>query len=240
MKSVHEVLAALEQIASFSTQEPWDNSGVICAPTMSYEQLVVSIDVDEALIASLVPNTLLITHHPLIFSKLSSLNIENYPDNLLMQMVKKNITNIAMHTNFDKSHLNHYVAQEVLGLNVVKSEEFLLDATIKLPFDTLVKQLKEALQLSHVKVVKMHDFIESASLCTGAGASLLDELSTQCLLTGDVKYHDAMKAEAMGKSIIDIGHYESEHFFAKAMQQQLQKKGFEAIIAHSKNPFSYS
>ena len=58
-------------------------------------------------------------------------------------------------------------------------------------------------------------------------------------LTGDIKYHDAMQAKSIGLSLIDIGHYESEHFFAQILLKHLKFLGLEVIIASSKNPFTY-
>ena len=37
-------------------------------------------------------------------------------------MIQKNISNIAMHTNFDQTHLNDYVATEVLGYKISKKD----------------------------------------------------------------------------------------------------------------------
>lgn len=240
LSSVAALYSTLDALSPFSMQESWDNSGIICQPSERYTQIFVSIDVDDALIERLPEYALLITHHPLIFSPLRSLQYTQYPDALLLKMADKKITNIAMHTNFDKTHLNRYVASEVLACDVTTEEEFLLHCSQAIEFDTLVERVKKAMQLSHVKVVKAKQILGSFSLCTGAGASFIDALQTDCLITGDVKYHDAMRALSLGKSVIDVGHFESEHYFAPAMADLLQKKGLEAIITNSKNPFMYS
>ncbi|HHO65209.1 MAG TPA: Nif3-like dinuclear metal center hexameric protein, partial [Epsilonproteobacteria bacterium] len=71
------------------------------------------------------------------------------------------------------------------------------------------------------------------------GASLMDEVEADCFLTGDIKYHDAMKAESLGLMMVDIGHYESERFFAEIMAEELKVLPILAIIANSKNPFHF-
>ncbi|MDD2567118.1 MAG: Nif3-like dinuclear metal center hexameric protein, partial [Thiovulaceae bacterium] len=40
-------------------------------------------------------------------------------------------------------------------------------------------------------------------------------------------------------SLIDIGHYESEYFFAQILQTHLKNLGLEVIISSSENPFTY-
>jgi putative NIF3 family GTP cyclohydrolase 1 type 2 len=74
-------------------------------------------------------------------------------------------------------------------------------------------------------------------LTTGAGASLIDSVESDCFLTGDIKYHDAMKAEAQKLMLVEIGHYESERFFAEVMYDELKVLPLLAIITNSKNPF---
>jgi len=46
-----------------------------------------------------------------------------------------------------------------------------------------------------------------------------------------------MKAESLGLMMIDIGHYESERFFAEIMAEELKVLPILAIISNSKNPF---
>ena len=64
-------------------------------------------------------------------------------------------------------------------------------------------------------------------------------IEADCFLTGDIKYHDAMEAKALGLSMMDIGHYESERYFGEVLAQHLEKLGLSVIISPSKNPFTY-
>jgi len=64
-------------------------------------------------------------------------------------------------------------------------------------------------------------------------------VKADCFLTGDIKYHDAMEAKSIKLSLIDIGHYESEHYFAQILQKHLKNLGLKVIIASSENPFTY-
>jgi putative NIF3 family GTP cyclohydrolase 1 type 2 len=89
-------------------------------------------------------------------------------------------------------------------------------------------------------VVSPKNKITSIALTTGAGASLMDEVDADCFLTGDIKYHDAMKAMSQNLMMVDIGHYESEKFFVDAMMRELKNLGLFAIISQSQNPFEIS
>ena len=110
---LEEVYKALDSISPFETQASWDNSGLILG---SYDQeissVVLSIDIDEELLESVEEGTLIITHHPLIFGGIKSMDFATYPSKLLAKMIEKKIANIAMHTNFDLTHLNAYEAEK--------------------------------------------------------------------------------------------------------------------------------
>lgn len=235
LKQIH---THLNKISPFELQEKWDNSGLIVGD-MSREvsQVVLSIDIDEELIDSSDENTLFIVHHPLIFGKLTQIDFSKYPSNLIEKMIIKNQSCIAMHTNFDKTHLNRYVFREILGFDMENQDDFLCMARGEWNYKALLKHIKDRLGLDVLKVVGKKESIKSIALCTGAGASLMDEVEADCFLTGDIKYHDAMKALSENLMMVDIGHYESERFFADILYDELKVLPILAIISNSKNPF---
>lgn len=238
--TVQEIYTFLDALSPFELQESWDNSGLLVGDFMQeITTVVLSIDIDEALIESIPENSLLITHHPIIFGGLKQLKFNQYPAKLIAPMIRKNITNIAMHTNFDQTHLNEYVATNVLGYPIIAKEGFVAYLGIDEPFDLFAEKIKMALGLSTVRAVKCHDHVRSCALVTGSGASLMRNIEADCFLTGDIKYHDAMEAKALGLSMMDIGHYESERYFGEILATHLEKLGLSVIISPSKNPFTY-
>jgi len=231
----------LDELSAFESQASWDNSGLILG---SYEQeisnVVLSIDIDEDLLESVEEGTLIITHHPLIFSGIKSMDFATYPSKLLAKMIEKKIANIAMHTNFDLSHLNNYVAEKVLGQTVLNRDEYLIYFDVDKSLEEFSAEVATAFGLTHVKSVVAHDrVIKRVALCTGSGASMIREIDADLFLTGDIKYHDAMEAKMLGLSMIDIGHFESERFFGEILAEDLKNLGLTVIISSSKNPFTY-
>ena len=237
---LEEIFNYLNELSPFEMQESWDNSGLQVGEfSQEISKIALSIDVDEKLIDSLDENTLLITHHPLIFSGLKQLDFSKYPSNLIHKMIQKNISNIALHTNFDKTHLNDYVATEVLGYKIIKKEEFIAYLEVNENFEAFNARVSSALGLDYSKYVKCKEWVQTAALTTGSGCSLIPNIDADCFLTGDIKYHDAMSAKSINLSLIDIGHFESEHFFAQILAKHLKILGLEVIIASSENPFTY-
>ncbi len=238
---LQKVYKLLDELSPFELQESWDNSGLIVGDmNTSVESIVLSIDIDIELIESCDNNALIIAHHPLIFSGLKNLDYQTYPSNLLRRMIQKNISCIAMHTNFDKTHLNSYVLTEVLGYKILSQKDFVLSFEVNENFEDFAIKIKNRLNLEYVKNIEGKKFIKTAALTTGSGASLIPSINDDCFLTGDIKYHDAMSAKSLNLSMIDIGHYESEHFFAQILEKELKILPLSVIISSSKNPFSYN
>jgi len=235
---LQEVYAHLDKISPFELQEKWDNSGLILGEMeREVSQIVVSLDIDFSLIEEAKEGTLFVVHHPLIFGKLTQLDFAKYPSNLMEQMILKKQSCIALHTNFDQTHLNKYVFEKILGFTLESQNAFLCTTKGTWNYKALLSLIKEKLDLPTLKVVGKKENITSIALCTGAGASLMDEVKADCFLTGDIKYHDAMKAMSEDLMMIDIGHYESEKFFAEILLEELKVLPILAIIANSKNPF---
>lgn len=241
---VKDIYTFLNELSPFDTQEKWDNAGLLVGSMDdNIKNVYISIDLDEQLVDEAEEESLIITHHPLIFSGLKKVNYDTYSTKLLKKLIKKDICLISMHTNIDKTHLNKYVAQDVLGLEILNQDEFISYANVNMDFNDLVKDISKKLGLKTTKAVKCKDFIRNVAIVTGAGMSLLNEVQADCFLTGDIKYHDAMEAKARGISLIDIRHYESERYFSTLVEgllsEHLKKNELKAIITASKNPFEF-
>jgi dinuclear metal center YbgI/SA1388 family protein len=241
---IKDIYNFLDSISPFSLQEKWDNSGLILGNLEdSFSEVYISLDLDLEFLNTIPTNSLIITHHPLIFTGLKTINYDSYTTKLLEIMIKRDIKLISMHTNIDKTHLNLYVMNEVLGFQVSNANNFILSSEVDITFDDFFLLIKNKLGLEFKKVVKCHENIKSFSLTTGSGMSLLSEIKTDVFLTGDIKYHDAMEAKLKGISLIDIGHFESEVHFNTVvygiLEKYLKKNKIQAIMGQNQNPFEY-
>jgi dinuclear metal center YbgI/SA1388 family protein len=107
-------------------------------------------------------------------------------------------------------------------------------------FATLVQNL---LQPPSIRMVRGKTAISRVACSPGSGASFIDAAAragADCLVTGDIKHHDALKAQALGLSVIDVTHAATERATIPLIGEALT--AVEGIqITHGEtdtNPFS--
>jgi len=95
----------------------------------------------------------------------------------------------------------------------------------------LANHIKKTLNTDKVRIVGEPDRkITRCAVASGAGASFINQISAagiDVLITGDVKYHEARDAQAVGLSIIDAGHQETEQIIVPYLTQLLTETGTE-------------
>lgn len=101
------------------------------------------------------------------------------------------------------------------------------------------QQVKATLQAKYIRLIESHSRpIKKVALCAGGGSFLLEQVSkldVDLYITGDIKYHDALRAKEIGLNILEIEHFDTEKFFVDALYDKLIKfKIPETILIKSK------
>lgn len=237
-KDIHEVL---NQIAPEELQENWDNSGIqiLVNKNQNISKILTCLEISDKVIKEAESHAadLIVTHHPLIFGKLLSINDKEITGNQLISLIQNKISVYSSHTSFDsaKNGTNQYLA-ELIGLHDIVP---MIPAEIEGCGMGRYGNLTEAVSLNHLlnKLLEVcgrtdirvagpvPDKIHKLALCTGSGAEFIKlayESGCDAYITGDVKYHDARLADDLGICVIDAGHYGTEVIFAENMAQQLK------------------
>ncbi|CRF41505.1 Nif3-like dinuclear metal center hexameric protein [Helicobacter ailurogastricus] len=247
MLKLNELIAFLEGLSPFSLQESWDNCGLnLGSNNAEYENIAIALELTLELAQELPPKSVVLTHHPLFFRPLKNFNPSLYPANIATLLLQKSCALVALHTNFDKTHLNPHFAK-ILGLSHTKEEGMALVADIApVSLDHLATQVQERLNLPYVRLADAKTPIERVAVVCGAGCGVLHELKEApknlCLITGDIKHHDAMQALSVGVSLLEVPHYESEKFFVPLLKDLLEPYILQSQVKcvkllDCKNPF---
>ncbi len=119
-----------------------------------------------------------------------------------------------------------------------------------LSLEQFVARIKEEFAVEGLRFVGDGSrMLGRVALCGGSGSSLLREAHSQgadVLVTGDVKYHDAHEALALGVALVDLGHFASElpmvEGLVSRLKSELRARDFVAelmVCTGEKDPFRY-
>lgn len=220
----------LETLVPLNTQDSWDNSGVqICRSNKPINKIGFAMTPSKNVLSQLTAKDidLLITHHPISISPFKKLYDLSYPSNFLLELAKRDICVYSIHTNLDISDIGptaiiaerlSLLDQKPIKVNPPYGIIGHPDKPLKQAY--LVKKLKEFLAKDIYRAINYspETLVKSIGICSGSGASFIDDLigKVDVYITGDVKYHDAIKAVDNNLTVFDMGHFGTERiFFAK-------------------------
>lgn len=241
LPKTRDVLDLLEKIAPARLAESWDNPGFqVGSYSQEIAKIFMALDPTlEALrSASDRHAQLLLTHHPLIFTPLSEVDINAYPGNVAVEAVKGGISVVSVHTNLDVAAggINDILA-ELLGLQQVEVLEEKtgvdgagLGRVGDLPkaamLTSVVEDVRQVFGSDKLRLVADGDVrIRRIAVVGGSGGGLTyraSEKGADLLITGDVGHHHALEAKSVGIALIDAGHFETEMVAFRGFAERLR------------------
>lgn len=241
---VKDILECLNIEAPFKLAESWDNVGLLVG---SQEQQVTAVLagldptcnlIDEAIAKK--ANTI-ITHHPVIFKPLTSIDTSRPDGRLLAKALANGIAIIGCHTNFDSASegVSDYLAQQLgleklspllptpgseradIGLGRVGSY------SRPVPFEQFLPRLLATLELPAVQIAgPAPTEITTVAVCGGSGSDLAPlalEQGVDVYLSAEIKHSTAVWARENGFCIIDGTHYATEKPAVTLLVDKLRK-----------------
>ena len=159
MPSVRDVLTALERIAPQRFALSFDKVGLqVGDPDQKVSQAVVALDrsLGAVKFAAECQADLLLTHHPLIFNPISSVDTRSHEGRTILKLIQQGASFIAAHTNWDAA---------VGGINDTLASLFGLLNVVPFGMSSQVNQLKLVVFCPNEGVDKVIDAASEA----GAG-----------------------------------------------------------------------
>ncbi|WP_289001778.1 Nif3-like dinuclear metal center hexameric protein [uncultured Megasphaera sp.] len=119
-----KIIKVMESFAPPYLAEKWDNPGLLVgSPKQEIRRALVTLDVtkETAAFAAEKGYDLIISHHPVIFSKLANLRTDRYDGQLFQKLLSHNIAVYSAHTNWDSAArgVNDILA-ETIGLTNIR------------------------------------------------------------------------------------------------------------------------
>lgn len=250
---LEEIIAMLEQIAPAALAEDWDNPGLqVGNPSQEVRKIMTALDptLEAVKEAAKRGAQMVLTHHPLIFPSLVSLNREIYPGDVIFEACRGEISVVAAHTNLDVAQggINDMLASlfNLEGPEVLKKTEGVAGAGLGRigdlhepdPLPSFAAKVKTLLGLEVLKVSGGgKERIRRVAVVGGSGGSLVplaSAMGADVLVTGDVGHHDFLQAETLGMALIDAGHFHTEKkafaLFGDHFRNLLNEEGWDVVV----------
>lgn len=265
-----EVIDYLDKMFKPEYQENYDNAGFLVGDMDGeYKGALVSVDVTPATVEEAIGKglSLIVSHHPLIFSGMKRITNADATGRMVRRLVQNNISVYAAHTNLDNLDwgVNGILAQK-LGLTDCRILRPVPSCTntplhqttptpqigagmtglLPHPMDVceFLKMVKQTLNLPVIRTSQItnHNLpIHKVAICGGSGSFLIGDAKragANIFMTGDLKYHDFQQSE--DKVILaDIGHYESEQFSKEIFYRVIKEKFSNFACQISEHSESY-
>lgn len=263
---VNDILASLNLRAPFSLAEAWDNVGLLVGnPNMEVTGIIAGLDPTNSLINEAIEkgcNTV-ITHHPVIFKPLATINTSVPEGKLLEKALANSIAIIGCHTNFDSAEkgVSDYLGEQLgvfdmvpmssakegsekTGIGRIGQYSTPVNAT------EFLDRLLSALNLEGVQVTgPVPSLISKVAICGGSGSDLAPlalQQGADVYISAEIKHSTAIWAVENSFCIIDGTHYATEKpaisFLVNSLQQVINEKAWPIAILQSEkeyHPFIY-
>ena len=256
---VRDIVSAIEEFAPLSLQESWDNSGlVIGSPEDTVTGVMVGFDCTEELIEEALQKgcNMVVTHHPLIFKGVTSINAKDPVGAAIIAAVKGGVAVYAAHTSADKviQGVSGDMARKLGLVNVQILEPdgegtglgCIGDFPQPLTADEALAAVKGAFGLKLIRHSRpVEGRISRVAVLGGSGGGDIDEAvraGAQLYITADVSYHKYFTPE--GFMVMDIGHFESEVGIVDIFLSEIRKKiptfaSYKSAVLDGSNPVRY-
>lgn len=242
-----EVVAYLDSRFHPEYQEDYDNCGFLLGDRGSeYTGTLVALDLTEAVVAEAIAEglSLIVTHHPFIFTGVKRLTDRTATGRMVMQLARHGISVYAAHTNLDNLlwGVNGALAAKLGLVNTCILKPFATDASLgagmvgelaePVAVEDFLKRVKTVIEIPFIRVsplITHHSSpitIKRVAICGGSGAEFIAEAEragADIYLTADLKYHDFQRPQG-SMLLADIGHYESEQFAKDVLFSVISEK----------------
>lgn len=249
-----DIIKLLELIYPASLACEWDNTGFLAGCLEDeFKGVFIALDatrktVDEAIERGC---SLLVTHHPLLFSPIRSVTDETLQGELIMKMIKNGLSCYSMHTSFDKA--SGGMADSAAKLLGLSNCEPICEADGDGSGTGRIGELAKPVSVRELARIARNVFrLDAAvlySLCPeakvkrvavlpGSGRSQWTDalrLGAEVYITGDMNYHSALDAMQAGLSIIDAGHDGVEKLFVEEVAGYISEKIHRSDLVYSQH-----
>ncbi len=242
MVTVSDITRFFDEFAPPSLAESWDNVGLLVGRSrQTIERLMTCLTItpDSAREAVESRADLIVSHHPLPFRPLKRLTDDSSEGRLLLDLIAANVAVFSPHTAFDSAEqgINEQLAAglELTGVApLVPAEQPALGGgrfgrlAKGTTLGELAARVKRLLSIHGAHVVgRLEQPVQTVAVACGSAGEFLapaKQAGCDCLVTGEVRFHGCLEAEALGVGLVLAGHFASERFAVEQLATVLAQR----------------
>lgn len=230
--TVAQLLELLKGIAPLELAEEWDNVGLLAGhPDNAVDTVLCALDLSAQVVeeAVMVGAQLIVTHHPILFRGRKNLREDDAEGRVLCQLVRANLSLIAMHTNYDSAcpGVNDALAGALELKDVEVYDEGL---RVGITDEGDLKRFADFAEARLGGVIRRYGSPETpvrrVAVLGGAGEDYVSRAiasGADAFVTGEMAYHKGTDAAENGLCVLEAGHAATERPGILALRGALQK-----------------
>lgn len=229
MKKIKDIIDFVETFAPLESAMDFDNVGLLVGSENSeVKTALVALDITDEVIDEALKNSvqLIISHHPVIFEPLKSIDTTS----VVYKLINSGLSALCLHTNLDLS--------PVFGVNTCLAETvgvkngafvdgeclYIGELDEVLSNREFAANVKTALNCDGLRYTFGEKTVKRVAICSGSGgdlAPLASELGADALLTGEIKHNQIIAANHCGIAVVDAGHFKTEDVVIEPLCKKL-------------------
>jgi dinuclear metal center YbgI/SA1388 family protein len=245
-----DILAYVGQFAPWELAEPWDNVGLMVGnPDQEATGVLIALDptlqvIEEAILEKA---NIILTHHPLIFHPLKSINTATPIGQFLKKALVHDIAVVSCHTNLDiiSDGVSDALARALylrntrpLNLTGKRPDQgFGKVGNLPTPMqgESFIHFVAQRLNLQAMMIAgPQPETVSTIAVCGGSGSDLAEaalQAGADIYITAELKHSVARWAEDNGLCVIDAGHFATENIIIPSLLARMT-----AFFAENNNP----
>ena len=231
----------------------WDNDGAMCLsdPERPIKRVLLTLDITVGAVDYAIEHGVdaIISHHPLIFTPIRSINGCDVKSRVITKLMRNGISAFSFHTRLDavEGGVNDVLAERLSLQNVSAfSEDGIPLARIgtlePMTVRALAERVKDILGADAVSVTCPEKTVRRIVIVGGGGKDFIDpaiDAFADCLITGEVSYNAAIDAADSGLAVITAGHFFTENPVLNALESLVSNLDRTISITHYNSNLIY-
>lgn len=255
---VKEIAKIIEKSAPKELAYSFDNVGLLLGSMENeVKKILITLDTNLNTVKEAIELgcDMILSHHPILFRGIKRVDFDTPTGEMLKLLIQNNISVYAAHTNMDTAPcgINARLAEifELENVKILEQHTEHTDSGLgrfgdlkeEITLKELCDLVKKNLKTPGLRVTgDLNRKIKRICVAGGSCSECIETaIQNNCdaVITGDIKYHEAIDFTECGICIIDAGHYPTEVMVIEIFEGLIKDCGIEYEFSKNRDIFKF-